>query len=110
MYSPGAKWRWEIEAVEFSGVGPDVLPSTGSHWSLLEFSKAGTKTLTLDVRGNPSDIGKFSHPFLVGTEDHVTNIKVTVYSSDKIYQLVEMIRKMEQDGDPPAGEKFSWPE
>jgi hypothetical protein len=85
------------DAVEFGGLGPDVLPSTPNHRSVLKFSKSGAGILTLDVRGNPSDISKSRHPFLVGIDDHVNNRKVTVYSSDKIYQLVELIRKMQQD-------------
>ncbi len=85
------------DAVDFGGLQPDMGPLTGDNWTELEFSESGSPTLTLKVSGDPADIGEYRYPFLVSIEDHITNRKVTVHCSEKIYELAEMIRKLKQD-------------
>ncbi|MDP6047303.1 MAG: hypothetical protein QGH94_03155 [Phycisphaerae bacterium] len=89
--------QWMADAVEFGDIQPDMGPLTGDNWSELRFSESGSATLTLKVCGTPSETGESTHTFLVGVEDHITNRKVTVYGSDKIYKLVEMVRKMDRN-------------
>jgi len=94
--------RWMADAVDFGGLQPDMGPLTGEHWTVLNFCTSGSTTLTLRVYGNPADIGKSRYPFLVGIEDHITNRKVTVLCSEKIYQLAEKVRKIHQDRQGPT--------
>jgi hypothetical protein len=75
--------------IEFGDLYPRLETRTIGNHLLLEFYESGTRTLLLHLLHQPSDLSDDRWTLVVYVHDYVSQRETTIYSTERLYRLVE---------------------